>query len=684
MLLVAPLLRAPRRLRYIGFRIQPTGASRRTSGMRLWTVNMRGGFARLIAAVLLTLNVIAAAAQQPKHVLMLHSFGPDFGDEYAKDLRAEIDRQLPGQVDLYESWLISARFIRGQEDAAFASYLRSLFADHPLDLIVTFGAPAADFVHRYRERLFVSTPILLTDIEKRRVAAIADNSNETAVPFSIDESAFVQDILQVLPQTSGLFIVIGNSPLERYWQEQLDSSLHSFKSRLKITWLTDLSFTDLLTRVAALPPRSVIYFALVSPEVVGVPKDEDTAFAQLHQVANAPIFTYLDAYFGKGVVGGLMISGETFTREATDAAVRILRGEHAADIHEAPIRFASPQFDWRELKRWHVRESNLPPGSAIRFREPTVWERYRWEIASIFILILVETALILRLLYEHRRRQNAEIEAHKRIAELAHMNRRSTVGELSASIAHELSQPLSAILRNSEAAELMLDAPSHNRADLKDILADIRSDEHRASEVIRRLRSLLAKAPMETQEIDLNAVVREVFALLAAQALPRRITLSSSLDPRAPRVSGDRVQLQQVILNLIMNAMEAIGGAGSAERTIVGRTTLREGTSAEVSIEDSGPGISTGNADIFEPFFTTKDGGMGMGLSIARTIVESHGGQIWAENRRSCGAVLRFTLPLSRAPANTHEQLGGFDKPGAFQRKFLIVRTREDGCHQSA
>ena len=624
---------------------------------------MRAGCARLIGAVLLALNMVAAAAQQPKHVLMLHSFGPDFGDEYAKDLRAEIDRQLPGQVDLYESWLISARFIGGQADAAFASYLRSLFADHPLDLIVTVGAPAADFVHRYRERLFVSTPVLLTDIEQRRIAAAVNDPNETAVPFSIDESAFVDDILRVLPHTSGLFIVIGNSPLESYWKEQLDASLQSFKSRLSITWLTDLSFNDLLTRVANLPPRSVIYFALVSPEVVGVPKDEDTALAKLYQVANAPIFTYLDAYFGKGVVGGPMISGETYTREAADAAVRILRGEHAADIHELPIRFASAQFDWRELKRWHIRESDLPPGSAIRFREPTVWERYRWQIASIFILILVETALIVRLLYERRRRQKAEIEAHKRIAELAHMNRRSTVGELSASIAHELSQPLGAILRNTEAAELMLDARSQNLDDLKDILADIRRDEHRASEVIRRLRGLLAKAPVEAQEIDLNAMVREVFALLAAQALARGLSLSSSLDPRAPRVSGDRVQLQQVVLNLVINAMEAISSAGSAERTILGRTALRHDDAAEVSIEDSGPGISTGKAEIFEPFFTTKDGGMGMGLSIARTIVENHGGHIWAENRPGGGALFRFRLPLARAAVNTDEKPSGLGKP---------------------
>jgi signal transduction histidine kinase len=604
---------------------------------------------RVTAALLLSLAMAVAAPASPKRVLMLHSFGPDFGDEYSKDLRAEIDRRLPGEVDLYESWLISARFAAPEGDAAFASYLKALFSEHPLDLVVTVGAPAAEFVEKYRRPLFVSTPVLLTDIEERRVAGVPLGSNDTAVPFSVDVSALIADILQVLPQTTHMFVVIGNSPIERYWLQQIDASLQPFRNRLSVVWLTDLPFNDLLERVATLPPRSVILFTLVSPEVVGVPKDEDTALAKLHQAADAPIFTYLDAYFGEGVVGGPMISGEAFTREAADAAVRILRGERAADIKEAPIRLASAQFDWRELRRWNIAEANLPRGSAIRFREPTVWERYRWQIASIVVLLLLETALIFRLLYERRRRQHAEVEAHQRIAELAHMNRRATVGELSASIAHELSQPLGAILRNSEAAEIMLDTPAPDLPGLRDILGDIRRDEHRASEVIRRLRRLLAKAPLEAQEIDLNEVVREVFEFLSAQASARHVTLSTSLDPRAPRVRADRIQLQQVILNLVMNSLEAIGGSATAERLIAGRTAVLEGTSAEVAIEDSGPGIpAEAFRRLFEPFFTTKDAGMGMGLSIARTIIESHGGRIWAENQSTGGAAFRFTLPLAR------------------------------------
>lgn len=264
---------------------------------------------RMIAALLLGLAMAVAAPVNPKRVLMLHSFGPDFGDEYSKDLRAEIDRRLPGE----------ARFAAREGDAAFASYLKTLFTDRPLDLVVTLGAPAADFVEKYRESLFAATPVLLTDIEERRVAGAPHGSNDTAVPFAVDISALAQDILQVLPQTTRMFVVIGNPPIERYWMRQIDASLQAFSNRVSVVWLTDLPFNDLLERVATLPPRSVILFTLVSPEVVGVPKDEDTALAKLHQAADAPIFTYLDAYAPTPDLAGLR-----------DVLADIQRDEHRA------------------------------------------------------------------------------------------------------------------------------------------------------------------------------------------------------------------------------------------------------------------------------------------------------------------------------------------------------------------
>ena len=193
---------------------------------------------------------------------------------------------------------------------------------------------------------------------------------------------------------------------------------------------------------------------------------------------------------------------------AAAAAIRILDGEKAGDVKIPPTRFTPPRFDWRQMQRFGISDSNLPAGSTVYFREPTVWQRYSWQIALITAVILVQTGLISVLLGEHRRRQLAEVQSRQRMAELAHVNRFSTAGELTASIAHEINQPLGSILTNAETAEAILSSPSPDIAELKDIVKDILHDDRRATEVIRRMRSLLKKAPFEEKNIDLNDLVQ--------------------------------------------------------------------------------------------------------------------------------------------------------------------------------
>jgi signal transduction histidine kinase len=302
------------------------------------------------------------------------------------------------------------------------------------------------------------------------------------------------------------------------------------------------------------------------------------------------------------------------------------------------------------MQRWSIAGSRLPPGSEIHFRDPTVWEQYRWQIVTIAVVILFQTMLILRLLYEHRKRRTAEVQARQRMLELAHMSRNATAGELSASIAHELNQPLGAILSNAETVEAMLNSPSPNLDEIKEIVADITRDDQRASEVIRRLRRLHTKSVIEAQDIDLNEAIGEVFEFLSVQAAERHVTLDTTLAPQGPRTKGDRVQLQQVILNLVMNGVEAVVGCADGERKVTGRITLLNNASVEISIADSGPGIPLDKlTQVFEPFFTTKEHGMGMGLSISRTIVEAHGGKIWVENQSGGGAIFRVKLSLAKA-----------------------------------
>jgi len=281
-----------------------------------------------------------------------------------------------------------------------------------------------------------------------------------------------------------------------------------------------------------------------------------------------------------------------------------------------------------------------------------VWQRYSWQIALVTAVILVQAVFISVLLREHRRRQFAEVQSRQRMAELAHVNRFSTAGELTASIAHEINQPLGSIMTNAETAQAILKSQTPDIAELpiivelKDIVNDILQDDRRATEVIRRMRSLLKKAPFELKRLDLNDIVRDTVEFLSSLAVGRKVELVSRIALETLPILADRIQLQQVILNLVVNGIDAMRDTSSENRIISIRTS-RIDNYAQLSVSDRGPGVAEEQLnEIFQPFYTSKAEGMGMGLSIARTIIEAHNGLIWAKNRDHGGASFKVKLPL--------------------------------------
>jgi two-component system, LuxR family, sensor kinase FixL len=246
-------------------------------------------------------------------------------------------------------------------------------------------------------------------------------------------------------------------------------------------------------------------------------------------------------------------------------------------------------------------------------------------------------------------RKQAEQEAQVLRQEIAHAGRVSMMGQLASGLAHEINQPLAAILRNAEAAEMYLQDPSPDLDEIRAILTDIRTDDERAGHVIDRMRGLLKRHTLDTRRLDVGSLVDEVAALLRVDAARREVKLDVSVPGDVPHVRGDRVQIQQVLLNLVLNGMDALNGAGLESRrvSVTARVNGASGAQVvEIGVDDAGTGIPADRLGlVFDPFFTTKPNGMGMGLAISRTIVEAHGGRIWAENKAGGGAAFRFTLP---------------------------------------
>jgi C4-dicarboxylate-specific signal transduction histidine kinase len=301
------------------------------------------------------------------------------------------------------------------------------------------------------------------------------------------------------------------------------------------------------------------------------------------------------------------------------------------------------QFDWQELQRWGISESQLPPESEIRFRDPSVWAQYKLLIVGVVAAILVQSGLMGWLIYEHRRRSLAEVQSRNAMAELANVNRLATAGQLSASIAHEINQPVTGIVLKASAALRWLDKADTDK--IRNLLSDIVAAGQRAGDIINSVRAMFQNEENAKASINLNNLINTVLALLRMDLQKDGVRVETRLDEQLPPVIADAVQLQQVILNLIVNAMDAMR---NAQPRVLKVQTSRIPGKAHVSIEDTGPGISDSDRErIFNPLFTTKAGGMGMGLSICRSIVENHRGRIWVETVIGPGAIFQFELPAA-------------------------------------
>jgi len=527
---------------------------------------------------------------------------------------------------------------------ALPPWMLQKYAGRRYDIVLGARPDVIDPVVRLRDQLWPHATVVAPLANAAQLASVRDVPRLTGLQPNDSVAATLSLVFRLLPKTAHVAVIartLDQDPLRPNWRR----SLAVLDGRATLIDLSGLPIEQLRERVRTLPPDTVLFFAAPGATVgrVATPRD---LLGELARQSDVPMFVDTATMLGTGVVGGAVISPEALAQDVARQVDALLDGTPPERIGLQPQSPLRTVFDWRALQRWRIPLDRLPQGSEVIERPPGLWEAYRVQVLGGGAVLAVQSALIAALLLERRRRRRAELQSREHLSHLARLNRGAALGALSAALAHEINQPLGAILSTAETAELLLERPGEApREALRELLAAIREDDQRAAAVLQRLRAWLANAPATLQPVALNPLVQDVARLLATELRLRETELVLALAPHLPDVTADAVQVQQVVLNLVLNALDALQAVPPRQRRVTVATTLRGDHTVAISVSDNGPGLAGVPAQrLFEPFFTTKPDGLGVGLAISRSIAEQHGGRLQAEDGPG-GACFRFTLP---------------------------------------
>jgi signal transduction histidine kinase len=624
----------------------------------MWPGRLFARWVRIIIAGLLGIHVAvlapSALAANTNLVLILDQEGGGRPARYAflSGLRQALAKNLSGEYELSAEHLDTALYDQPSYRQSFATLLNAKYRGRKLAAIIALDPNSLDYMLEVRPGLWPEAPIIFTGIDEAEARRWAGQKNLTGVTIDIDLGSTLEAAIRLCPDARRIALVSSDQGSPFVHQELQAQAKRFASTGFECIQLRGLTLAETKHRVATLPSQTLILYHSVRFEGGYQVLAQRDALAELSFVSRSPIFSCEDIFIGFGTVGG---SCKIYSRLGGEVAQRVVLAVRAGTAQGIPVARSVQHrliFDWREMQRWGLDDSRLPPGSEVRFRPPGLWEGHREAVVITLVALVLQTGLVIALLVQRFRAVQTRRALREHREQLAHAGRVSALGQLASALTHELNQPLGAIRRNVEAAELFLQRDPPDYAEVRAIVADIFKDNLRAGEVIDRMRVLIKRRSPESNPLALGEIAKEAVGFIRSAAAVHKIDCELEIPSDLPLVQGDLVQVQQVLLNLMLNAMDAMNDIPLHDRRLLVSARLAEMGEVEVAVSDSGAGIPSDKLPrLFEPFFTTKPSGMGLGLAISRTIVETLGGRIWAENRPCGGACFRFTLPIFRNSA---------------------------------
>ncbi|MBX9647979.1 MAG: PAS domain-containing protein [Xanthobacteraceae bacterium] len=729
----------------------------------------------MVFAILLGAVVASRATDAPKRVLVLHAYNYTFP---ATTIASEAARRrlLEGSqhaIEIEADFLDLARMPGEEHATRTANFLREKYSKMHFDLVLVVGTEGVPFIIKYRDVVGAGVPVVFVGGSAANYAAMQLPPDITGIMSGFDLDKMLELAERLQPNATRLVVMGGSGRADRGWQQATREAIEHRKRKFERAFRFDLTYDAMLAEVSRLPSDTIVLLLSVYADSAGrplIPRDVAVAVAK---ASTAPVYAPFGTYLGTGIVGGYVETYESMGIAAGDMALEILSGKDPATLPPRINPGQAFRVDATAMKRFGLKQGNLPPDSIVMFREPGVWDEHRNLVLATLFVVGLQSLFLAGLLFQWHRRRQAELslreseermtftaasaniglwqfnratdelwatqhcrvlfglardtpltrdtflaavhpddrriavnalrgilpgerpavtdlrvvlpagqerwirvrarayrdglgtsdqlsgifvditeqksaaaEAELQRQEVTHLMRVSVLGELSGAIAHEVNQPLTAILSNAQAALYLLAQDIPDLAQVNEALQDIVKEDNRAGEVVRRLRALLKKGEPKSEPVNINELINMTIALLRNELISRRVTMEIDLADQLPAMTGDPIQLQQVLLNLIMNAMDAMASMPAAARCVTISTRANRARAIEVYVRDRGPGLKpTTGHKLFEPFYTTKDHGLGLGLAICSTIVQAHGGQINLANDEAGGARAAFWLP---------------------------------------
>lgn len=567
-------------------------------------------------------------------------------------VRSVLDDFSSQRAEVFLDAIDGFRFDNEELTAEFLALLRKKYARQHIDLVIGIGDRAASFALKHGADIWPGAPVLISSVPAEWLRKVHLPQGYAVVPFQIDIEATFKIIERLQPHAQRLVVVGGVADYDVALTDRAVKAAGERAGRWsQVERWEGLPLAELQRRLAGLDSDTAVLYTTAYRDRDGHRYFPYQLVEPMVRASHAPVYGWYSSYVENGATAGDVYDFAENGRETGLAAVEILRRGGNVDGLTFPALEPRCTANVTQLERFGLSADRLPPGCQLIDWPPSIYREYRGTVLTALAVLVAQLLTIIALLAQRRKRHLAEAEALARRGELARAARFATVGELSASIAHEVGQPLSAILSNADAADLLIKSKRIDIDELREIMADVRRDALRANDVIRRLRALLQKQSLETSLVRVDETLQQSLSLIEPEARRRGIRVEAAFAAGGCEVMGDPVQLQQVLLNLAINAMDAMEEV-APERSVLSLATQPVALGVELAIEDRGCGFSSDSGQrLFEPFYTTKPHGMGLGLTIVRSIVEAHHGRVTATLREGGGTRFAVWLPVVRSRA---------------------------------